>query len=81
MVTDAPTQSTESKLHDVLNYIWATTGKIDPKKFKIGVDWDGWKDLGGTPKVLSLTFLSGCQTFDVVPVPGLPTGSVALIWR
>lgn len=80
-MADTATQSTESKIQDALNYIWATTGKISPERFKIGVGWNGWKDLGGTSKMLSLTFHLSGQTYDVVPVPGLPEGSVALIWQ
>ena len=80
-MTDAPTQSTESQIRDVLNYIWATTGKIGPDKFTIGVDWKGWKELGGTTDIVSLTFHLSGTTYNVVPVPGLPPESVALIWR
>ncbi len=81
MMAEAPTQSTENKLKDVLDYIWATTGKIGPDKFTLAVDWSGWTELGGTAKIMSLTFSRAGQVFDVIPIPGLPAGSVALIWQ
>ncbi len=77
----APPQSTENKLNNVLDYIWATTGKIGPDKFTLAVDWQGWLELGGTAKMLSLTFSRAKKVFTVIPLPGLPAGSVALIWR
>lgn len=79
---DDPVQSTRSQIQDVLNYIWATTGKITPDKFKIGVGWDDWTELGGNPKKPSLRLLDiKDQTFEVIPVPGLPKGKIALIWQ
>lgn len=78
---EAPTKSIKSTIQDVLNYIWATTGNITPDKFKIGVDWDEWTDLGGSPKMASVKFQVREQTFMVIPLPGLPKGSVALIWQ
>ncbi len=80
-MAEAPPQTTENKLKDVLDYIWATTGKIGPDKFTLAVDWSGWLELGGTTKMLSLTFSCAKKVFTVIPLPGLPPGSVALIWR
>lgn len=80
-MADAPIQTIESQILAVLNYVWATTGNIAPDKFKIGVTWDGWVELGGTPKTASLEVQLADKKFDVVPVPGLPKGSVALIWQ
>lgn len=80
-MAEAPTQSIEDTIKDVLNYVWATTGKITPDKFMIGVGWEGWLELGGTAKIHSLTCHMAGTNYDVVPVPGLPKGKVALIWQ
>lgn len=80
-MAEAPIQSTENQILAVLNYVWATTGNITPDKFRIGVTWDGWVELGGAKNTASLEVRLADKKFDVVPVPGLPAGSVALIWR
>lgn len=80
-MTAAPAKSIESKIRDALNYIWATTGKIDLEKFVIGVGFVGWGELGAEDDTMELTFTSFGKEFQVHPISGLDDREVALIWR
>lgn len=80
-MTETPVESVEHKIRSVINYLWAMGGKIDPERFAIGVDFVGWEELGADAKTAEMTFDTGKQVFFVIPLQGLPEGTVALVWR
>lgn len=71
----------EHSIRTLIDCLWATTGKIDPTKFKIGVNEVGWKELCVNEKISKMTFHVRGTVYDVVLVPGLPEDKVALIWQ
>jgi hypothetical protein len=70
----------EKKIHEVLNYVWAMSGKIDPEKFLIGVSKKGWKTLGASEDTTEMTINSYGRVFKVFWIEDLPEDSVALVW-
>lgn len=72
----------EKKIHQVLWHRWEKTAYcFDSTRYVIGVDYVGWGELGGDDDTKSMIFSSRGRVFEVVPVSGLPEGSVALIWQ
>jgi hypothetical protein len=71
----------EQTIRNILNCLWATTGKVDPERFAIGVDSRTWKDLSQSKGLDEMTMTVDDRVFWVIPLAGLPTVTVALVWR
>lgn len=76
--------SVETNIHRAICHRYEVhRGKaiLDPEEFTIGVNRDGWEELGATDDTVEITFRSFGRTFKVRPIEGLDHGEVALIWR
>lgn len=70
----------------MLNYLWATTGKVDPDRFAVGVDSESWWELAGGKieegQLNELTMHVHDTSYPVIPLgEDVPKGTVALVWR
>lgn len=84
-MVDISPDSVEKEIRTVLNCLWAMTGKVDPEKFAIGIDYESWWSLvknSTAPKTtVETTMVVGDETFFVIPLGDMPAGTVALVWR
>lgn len=71
----------ERTIHQALDFLWATEGKVTPERFAIAVDYVGWEELGGRDTTTEMTITVRGQEFFILPLEGVPEGTVALVWR